>query len=158
MDKSKSLRYQTGGFSTTELLIIVIILGILSAIALPHFNMAAVSSTNGKSFVRKMMTDLRKTRQMAIANGADNTNGYSLQIAGSQPNQTYQIVNLQTGQTLETFVINPAIRCQGDTEFSFTSLGALKASGSKQMTITCLSKTYTLDIYPATGAVKCTGL
>lgn len=48
------MRHHTDGFTLIELLIVVVIIGILAAIAIPKFG-----STKGQAYVAAMKTDLR---------------------------------------------------------------------------------------------------
>ncbi len=142
-------------FSMAEMLLVVIIIGVLAAVAVPRFSMAAVLTKQDEALIRKLTVDLRKTRMMAIANAADNSDGFQLRINTSSP-KSYEIRNLQTGQTIETFPVDSRIAFSGTTQFSFTTLGALNPAASVQLTVTGAGKSWLLDIYGYTGSVKCT--
>ena len=138
-----------------EMLLVVIIIGILTIIAVPHFSMASVHTKSDEALVRKLTADMRKTRMMAIANAADNSDGYQLSITASSPKK-YEIINLQDSQTLETHSVDSSVTFSGTTQFSFTPLGALSPATNVQLTVTGHSKSWLFDIYGSTGAVKCT--
>jgi prepilin-type N-terminal cleavage/methylation domain-containing protein len=59
------------GFTLIELLIVVVIIGILAAIAIPKF-----SATKGRATVAKMKSDLRNLATAQEAYSADNGNYY----------------------------------------------------------------------------------
>ena len=65
------------GFTLIELLIVVVIIGILAAIAIPKF-----ATTKEKAFVAKMKSDLRNLATAQEAYAADNGNVY---YGGSLP-------------------------------------------------------------------------
>jgi type II secretory pathway pseudopilin PulG len=154
MNMHNRLKFRVGGFSQIELLVVAIFLGILAVVAVPHFNLASVNTKKDEAFVRKLTTDLRKTRQMAIANAADNSSGFWLKIVGSSPDQTYEIRNVQTNTVVETFPVDSRITFSGTTQFSFTPLGTLNPITTVQMTVTGQSKTWVFDIYGYTGSVQ----
>lgn len=66
------------GFTLIELLIVVVIIGILAAIAIPKF-----ASTKERSYVAKMKSDLRNLATSQEGYLADNPAGY---YAGGLPN------------------------------------------------------------------------
>jgi type II secretory pathway pseudopilin PulG len=137
------------------MLLVVMIIGILAVVAVPRFSMSSVSAKQDEAFIRKLTADLRKTRMMAIANAADNSSGIQLRINTSVP-KSYEIRNLQTSATVETFPVDSHITFSGTTQFSFTTLGALSPTASVQLTVTGVSKSWLFDIYGYTGSVKCT--
>jgi type II secretory pathway pseudopilin PulG len=138
-----------------EMLLVVIIIGVLAAVAVPRFSMATIHTKQDEALVRKLTTDLRKTRMMAIANAADNSSGFQLRINTSSP-KSYEIRNLQTNQTVESFPVDSRITFSGTTQFSFTTLGSLNPATSVQMTVTGQNKVWVFDIYGYTASVKCT--
>jgi type II secretory pathway pseudopilin PulG len=138
-----------------EMLLVVIIIGILTAVAVPRFSMATVHTKQDEALIHKLTGDLRKTRMMAIANAADNSSGFQLRINTSLP-KSYEIRNLQTNQTVETFPVDSRTTFSGTTQFSFTTLGALNPTASVQLTVTGASKSWLFDVYGYTGSVKCT--
>src|SRR5512134_3110926 len=66
------------GFTLIELLIVVVIIGILAAIAIPKF-----ASTKERSYVAKMKSDLRNLATSQEGYLVDNPGGY---YAGALPN------------------------------------------------------------------------
>jgi prepilin-type N-terminal cleavage/methylation domain-containing protein len=149
------LTFRVRGFSMAEMLLVVIIIGILTAVAVPRFSMATVRTKQDDALIHKLTVDLRKTRMMAIAGGADNSDGFQLRINTSSP-KSYEIRNLKTSQTVETFPVDSRVTFSGTTQFSFTPLGALNPAASVQLTVTGENKSWLFDIYGYTGSVKCT--
>jgi Tfp pilus assembly protein FimT len=143
------------GYSLTELIIIVIFLGVLAAIAVPRFNFAIIAKQKAKCQAKKIVTDLRRTRRLAISDAADNSDGYALNMDGPDPYTGYQIVNLSDSNTVDSHDIDSAVTCTGGSEFQFNRLGNLKTGSGTQLTISAQGKTFTIDIISATGMIEC---
>lgn len=137
-----------------ELIVIVAILGALAFIAIPRLQFTAIYRKQADTVARKIVTDLRRTRQLAISNAATNSNGFVLNRTGS----TYKIVD-SNGTTIpnSTFSIDPKITCSGGTNFQFGPLGNLTVYDSNQLTVSANGKIFTINITPATGMIQCTG-
>lgn len=144
-------------FTLFEVFIIVMFLGILAAIAVPRLNFAVIIAQKGDTVAGKIVTDLRRARRLAISNAADNTDGFALNMTGSEPYSGYEIVNLKTSTTIPngTFSIDSDISCTGGANFEFGPLGNLKAGSDTQLVITAGGKTFTITIISATGTIKC---
>jgi type II secretory pathway pseudopilin PulG len=134
-----------------ELIIIVVILAAVAFIAIPRLRFPALYRKQADTVARKIVTDLRRTRQLAISNAATEPNGFALNITGS----TYQIVDSDgTPVPNGTFSIDPKITCSDGT-FQFGPLGNLTGSDS-QLTVSADGKIFTISITPATGMIQCT--
>lgn len=135
-----------------ELIVVVAILGALAFIAIPRLQFTAIYRKQADTVARKIVTDLRRTRQLAISNAATNTNGFALNRSGL----TYQIVDGNvTPIPNGTFSIDPKITCSGGTNFQFGPLGNLTGSDS-QLAVSANGKIFTITITPATGMIRCT--
>jgi Tfp pilus assembly protein FimT len=143
-------------YSLVELLIVVIFLGIIAAIAVPRLNFSAVSKLNAETVARKIVTDLRRTRRLAISSAAVNTTGFELTMTGSAPYTGYKIQNLDTSETIETQSIDSGINCTGGSRFQFGPLGNLLSGSDSQLIVSASGKTCTIKITAATGMIKCT--
>jgi len=144
------------GYSLTELIIIVIFLGVLAAIAVPRFNFAIIAKQKADCQARKIVTDLRRTRRLAISNAASNPVGYALNMTGPGPYTGYQIVDLSDSSTVDSFNIDSAVTCTGGSQLQFNRLGNLKTGSDNQLIVSAEGKTFTIDIVSATGTVECT--
>lgn len=150
------------GYSLTELIIIVIFLGVLAAIAVPRFNFAIIAKQKADCQARKIVTDLRRTRGLAISNAADSSAGYALnmepnELAQAQgPYTSYRIVDINDLSEVDSHNIDSAVTCTGGSHFQFNYLGNLKTGSDTQLKVSAEGKEFTIDITRATGMVKCT--
>lgn len=139
-----------------ELIIIVVMLGALALIAIPRLQFGAIYRKQADTVARKIVTDLRRTRQLAISNAATNPNGFALNMTGAPPYSDYRIVD-GNGTPIPngTFSIDSKISCSGGASFQFGPLGNLTGSDSG-LTVSANGKIFTISITPATGMIKCT--
>jgi len=144
------------GFSLAELVIIVLILGALTFIAVPKLQFATLRRQKADTVASKIATDLRFTRQLAITNAAENISGYQLSMTGAGPYNGYDIINSETFEIVESYSIDSDISCTGGSLFKFGPLGNLLAGSGSQLTVSSEGKSFTINIVSATGMVKCT--
>ena len=144
------------GHTLIELLIIVLFISAMAYIAVPRLQFATVRGKQADAVARKIMTDLRRTRMLAISDAATNTSGFRLEMTGSSPYTGYRIIDLSDSSVVDTISINSVVTCTGGSQFSFGPLGNLQTGSSTQLVVSYSGKTFTLDITSATGAVKCT--
>ncbi|MGH7702579.1 MAG: type II secretion system protein [Gemmatimonadales bacterium] len=76
---AQTLAKRTGGFTLIELLIVVVIIGILAAIAIPKY-----ASTRGQAEVSKMKSDLRNLATAQESYFSDFSTYYSGAVPSSQ--------------------------------------------------------------------------
>lgn len=143
------------GYSLVELIIVVVFLGVFAVIALPRLNYAIISKQKADTVARKIVTDLCRTRGLAISDAANNTEGYELKMVGVAPYAAYEIENCDTEETVDSHTIDSEVSCAGDNKFQFGPLGNLKAGSGSELTVSADGKSYTITIVPATGAAKC---
>jgi Tfp pilus assembly protein PilE len=139
------------GFTIVELILIVLFLGILAAIAVPRLQFATLHRKQADAGARKIVTDLRRTRTLAISNAVTHPDGYMLKVTGSS---SYEI-DIIDGSIVDTLTIDSTISCTGGTEFRFGCLGTLQSGSGTQLTVAADGKTFTITIISATGTVKC---
>ena len=105
----------------------------------------------------KIITDLRRTRTLAISNAANNTEGFELYMVGSSPYSGYEIRNIDTSEVVDSHTITPGISCTGGGTFKFGPFGDLdlSAGSDTSLTVSAEGKTFTISIIATTGTVKC---
>lgn len=139
-------------YSLAEMIVVVMILGALAFIAIPRLDFAAIHHKQAHTVAKTIVTDLRRTRTLAITKAATNQTGYTLSITGS----TYQIIDDSNSVTVDSQTIDSHITCGGGTVFSFGPLGNLRA-GAAPITVSSEGQTYTITVVTGTGIVECTG-
>ena len=146
-------------FSMVELIIIVAIVAALTLIAVPRLGFTALRRKQADTVAKKIVTDLRRTRRLAISDAANNTDGFALNMTGGGPYTGYEIEDLSTSTVITngTFSIDSAISCTGGANFQFGPLGNLTGDDT-QLTVSPSGNTFTITItiIEATGTVKCT--
>jgi len=142
-------------YSLAELVVVMVFLVIIAAVAIPRLKFSVTSGYKADTFARKIVTDLRRTRRLAISDAAVNTAGFSLTMLGSSPYTGYEIKNLSTGTTVDTQAIDPDIDCTGGVDFQFGPLGNIKVGSDTQLSIAASGRTFAITIAIATGSVKC---
>lgn len=147
---------QKNAFTFVELILVVIFLGILMAISVPRLNFAIISKQKADGQARKIVTDLRRTRSLAISDAANNSSGFALSMVGSAPYTAYEIINIDTATTVDSHTINPAVSCTDGVDFKFGPLGNLLSGSDTELNVSARGKTFTITIVPATGMVRCT--
>ena len=145
-------------YTLIEAIVVVMIIGALAFIAVPRLNLAAIYHKEAHTFAKTIVTDLRRTRTLAIVNAATNRNGFTLRITSS----SYQIIDSSSGgETVPNSqqTIPPQVTCEGGPDFTFGPLGNLTSSGTQlKVSDKDKSRTYTITIKSATGMVGCTGV
>lgn len=152
-----SMKYQRAAFSLVELIIIVTFLSIFAFIAIPRLNYALISKQKAEATAWKIVTDLRLTRRLAISDAANNVKGFELSLFGSVPYHAYQIKNLNTNKTISSHTTDSAVILSGPIglKFSYTPLGNLKPASANQLIVSAEGRSFTINVNPATGIVKC---
>lgn len=143
-------------FTLIELILVVLFIGIFAAISVPRLNFAVISKQTADGLAKKIVTDLRRVRTLAISNAANNTAGFTLNMTGPIPYFAYKIVNLETEETIDSHTIKSDISCTGGDQFKFGPLGNLLTGSDTELVVSADSKIFTITIISATGMIKCT--
>jgi len=142
------------GFNLVEALMVVVVIGILAAIAVPKLNLAVISKYKAEVTAKKIITDLRRVRSLAISNAVNNTQGFSLKLY-NLPCDRYEIVNLDTSEVVDSHTIDPEVTVVGEAdEFDFGPLGNLTSTYT-YITVSAEDKNFIITIIRATGTIKC---
>jgi hypothetical protein len=149
------MKKRAGAYSIIELIIVVLFLAAFAAVAIPRINFSAITKQKADGLARKITTDLRRTRTLAISNAANNTEGFELYMVGSSPYGSYEIRNINTSEVVDSHTITPGISCTDGGSFKFGPFGDLLAGSDTSLTVSAEGKTFTISIIAATGTVKC---
>ena len=143
------------GYSLVELIVVVLFIGIFAMVAVPRINFATISKQQADTVSGKIVTDLRRTRMLAISDAASNTSGFALNMTGSSPYSAYEIENLDSSATVDTHSFDSVVGCSGGNNFEFGPMGNLITGSDSSLTVTADGRSFTITIIPATGMVKC---
>ena len=152
---------QKTAFTLVEVILVVLFLGIVAVIAIPRLSYSGSSSQKVASLARKIVTDLRRTRMLAISNAATNPTGFTLKMTGSAPYSGYQIIDGSSGTVVYSQTISSGISvtCFGGSEFPFGPLGDKRTGGvisGAMIRISAQGRLYIITFTTATGMVRCT--
>jgi prepilin-type N-terminal cleavage/methylation domain-containing protein len=142
-------------FTLVEMIVVGVILAIIATVAVPRFNFAGVAKHKVEVTAKKIVTDLRRARQMAISDAANNTKGFELTMLGAGPYTSYRIENQDTHEIVDSHTIDSDVTVSGDSIFRFGPQGNLTVSGHTQITVSAQGKTLTITVIVATGSVTC---
>jgi len=156
------MRRKRAAYSLVELILIVLFVAVLASIAVPRLKFTALHRKQADTVARKIVTDLRRTRSLAISDAANNTNGFALRMSGSAPYTGYEIVDYNNPMTVvvvDSQTIDSAItvNCTNGNTFRFGPLGNLITGGGTGVTVSANGKVFTISIISATGTIKCVG-
>lgn len=165
--RSSAVEDTDRGFTLVEAVTVVLVLSLLACIAVPRLDFAAVWAARADAVVRRLATDLRHTRALAVAQAAKNPDGYVLVMQGAEgtpnaeagvgdpgPYRSYQIVDRRNRTVMTTCNLPAGVQCGGGRRFEFGPLGNLQNGSDAHLDIRTAGKSYRLEIAPATGAVE----
>ena len=143
-------------YSLVELILVVLFIGIFAAIAIPRINFGIISKQKVDTVAKKIVTDMRRARRLAITDAANNTIGYAVTFSGVPTYDVYRIRNRDTATVVDIYDIPSDIDCTGGSIFRFGPLGNLVDSSDTTLRVAGDGRSFTIDIISATGTVKCT--
>jgi prepilin-type N-terminal cleavage/methylation domain-containing protein len=144
------------GYTLAELMIVVLIMGVMAAVAIPRLQVKAIRHKKADAVARKIVSDLRRARAMALHDAAINANGYEILMIGS-PFTGYQIDNLDSLETLDTFTFESNVTVtSGADQFDFGPLGNLTKGVGSTLNVSSEEQSYTISFVTATGTVVLT--
>jgi hypothetical protein len=122
----------------------------------PRLNFDIIKKQKADIVARKIVTDLRRTRDLAIFDAATNSKGYELKMVGSVPYNAYEIENMDTHETVDSHTTDSVtISCSNGHKFRFGPLGGLTSGSAAELVVSAAGRSFTITINSATGMVKC---
>jgi prepilin-type N-terminal cleavage/methylation domain-containing protein len=141
-------------FTIIELVVVVLLIGIFSYVAIPRMRSGILDQSTSQTQAQKIITDLRLARNMAVTDAARNTSGFAVQMTGSSPYRSYNVVNLTNNSVVSTVAISSNASCTGGASFKFGPLGNLLAGSGNQLVVSGGGRTTIINIVAATGTVE----
>ena len=143
-------------FSLVELMLIVVIIGVFAAIAIPRLDYAIVRRYKAEATAKKIITSLRLTRSLAISDAATNSKGFDLNMTGNSPYTGYEIENADTKVTVASHTIDSDVSVTGASKFfKFEPLGNLQIGDDPQLTVSADGKSFTITVFGVMGVAEC---
>lgn len=142
-------------FTLAELIVMVAMLAALTFVAVPRLPFRSIQGRRAEVAARKIATDLRRTRSLAILHAATNSKGFALNIKTTGKGTEYEIVDLGSQDTIDVHVVDADVSLAGGRTFEFTPLGVLKEENDAALTVSGSGRTFTIRVAPGTGAVRC---
>jgi|GEM_PF-379509 len=143
-------------FTLAELIVMVTVLAALTFVAVPRLPFRSIQGHRAEGTAWKIATDLRRTRSLAILHAATHPKGFALKIKTMGKGAEYEIVDLESQDTIDVHVVDAGVSLAGRRTFEFSPLGALKEKNDPALTVSASGRTFTIRVAPGTGAVRCT--
>ena len=135
-------------------MLIVVILGVFAAIAIPRLDYAIIRRYKAEAEARKIVTGLRLVRALAISEAATNSKGFDLNMLGGGPYTGFEIENADSKAIVETRTIDSDVSVTGDAKFKFEPLGNTQ-TGDGQLTVEAEGKSFAITVFGVTGVAEC---
>lgn len=143
------------GFTIVELVIVVLIIGAMTAIAIPKLAISVINLAKSNTGAERMAAAIRHCRTLAISNAYNKPQGFRLSMTGSSPYTGFQITDVQTSEVIESETIASNVTCTGADDFVFGPFGN-RTGDTDDLTVSGGGKTYVISVVTSTGMVKCT--
>ncbi len=146
------------GYTFTELMVVVLIMGVMAAVAIPRLQFKVIRHKEADSAARKLVSDLRRARSLALRDAASNSAGYRIHLIGSAPFSGYNLTHVGTVEIMDTVTFDTHVTVtSGIVNYKFGPLGNLTHGAGGQIEISSEDQSYSISIVVATGAVILTG-
>jgi len=140
-----------------ELVLVLVIMGALTAVAIPRLSFRAVQHKKLVGAAYKLMADLRRTRSLALRDAAAHNLGYRLEMVGASPYTEYRIEEANTEAEVDRISVDSSITVTASptSSFVFSPIGDMTSGGNSQIDLSAEGKSFTLTFVLETGAVLC---
>lgn len=142
------------GYTLTELVMVVMLLGIMTAVAVPRLKFEVVRQNKARAEARRLVADFRRVRSMALRDAAVNSKGFEVVMDSTGVCTGYSIDNLDSSVTLDTHTFDTNVTVTaGGAKYSFGPLGNLTKGQGTVITVASEGVSYTISFVASTGAV-----
>lgn len=136
------------GYTTIEILFVVIMIAVLAAVAIPRLGMPFMVKMKVKTAAHRLTSDLRLTRRYAITNNKN----YKLSVNAAGKN--YSIYDSTDTQVGITRTIDSSITVSADKNFIFEPMGNASALSDTGVSLSASGNQWDITVTTATGMVK----
>ena len=159
-NSSKTPDRNRQGFSVIEMITIIAIIGALAFVTIPRLNSGTSTAKKAETTACKIVTDLRRTRQLSISRGAvtgPDEKTVVLEFTAPSPYAEYKIIDNRTDpdSVIATETIDTDVSITGDQIMEFNSNGTLVGLADS-VNVSGGGDTYTIDIN-TNGYIELTG-
>ncbi len=130
---------------------VLVVLSIAMIISIPRISTSSIFTSHGRGLVERVVTDVRRTRMMAISSASENPKGYALYATSTG----YEIRSLGTSidviNTANQYFEWPSYVTCHPASIQFGPLGNLLPTSDQQMNIRVENDSYVITVIPSTG-------
>ncbi|OGP88795.1 MAG: hypothetical protein A2156_07290 [Deltaproteobacteria bacterium RBG_16_48_10] len=140
----------TSGMTLIEFILTLVIIGILSAVAIPRFDVAfsSMTSVNGAAFM--IASDIRYAQECAMANRVSKT----VRFVAGQSAYTFDATIPPTSSLDPSGQLPGGVTIGTTITFTFNSLGEPTAGGGSSVTVSGGGQNKTISVVNYTGKVN----
>jgi len=135
-------------FTLIELLFVIVVIAVLAAVAVPRVGVPFTKKAKLRVTARRMLSDLRYTRRLAITNAED----YRLNV--NSTTKEYKIYDAGNTQIGNTQTIDQDITISADKNFIFEPLGNASSSSDTTVSFSSDGNQITITVTVSTGRVE----
>jgi prepilin-type N-terminal cleavage/methylation domain-containing protein len=141
------------GFTFIEVLFVIVILGIMSAVVIPRLRLDFSTKQRVKSEVQKIVSNIRYTRKLAITE-IDATS-YIVRFYYGSNNYGIYRDNVNPANLVRDLIpIPPELNASGETEITFYRQGNCTFLSSGVIDISAAGGNFSITVQTATGRVR----
>jgi prepilin-type N-terminal cleavage/methylation domain-containing protein len=145
------------GFTLVELIMVVAVLAILMAIAIPRMGWGMMDKMQAETTARKFSDYLKLARSLAITHASSNSDGFECTLRFNLMDDYWaiRIVNRVTSDVVKgPSKLPEGVTKDGDITFQFTPLGKLQSGTTKTVRFTKSGNTSIVTV-TAIGRITC---
>ena len=150
-DRTPNFKTQSG-ITLIEVILVMVIIGILSAVAIPRFDIALTSRASVEGGASMIASDIRYVQESAMANRISK----SVVFVSGQPLYSFPATIPSTNNLDPSGRLPTGVTTTNNFTVTFNSLGEPTTGGGGSVTVTNGTQTKTISIVNYTGKVNIT--